>query len=234
MSKRIKDKFSRKREEAVIDSPLRPMNELQREYIDLIRKKDVVIATGLAGSSKTYIPTVMACDEYRAGNIDNIYITRPAVSNSKSLGFFGGDLTEKMSNWLGPVLSVMKERLGQGTLELAIKRGEIQFVPFEVIKGYSFNNCYVLLDEAEDITAEEAKKFITRIGRNCKAILSGDISQSELKQRSGLRKLVEMVKKYPDLSQSTGIVDFNSPSHIVRSNTCKSWIISFEKEDSDG
>ncbi len=227
----IKEKFMEERERKVNNSPLVPMNELQRQYISSIQEKQVIIATGLAGTSKTFIPTVIACDQYLLGEINQIYITRPAISNSKSLGFWAGDLQSKMSNWLGPVLTVMKDRLGSGTLEVAIKNGDIQFVPFEVIKGYSFNNAFVLCDEAEDITTEEAKKFVTRIGNNCTAVLAGDLSQSELKDKSGLKKLVELAKNNPHLEASAAWVDFNRPSDIVRSDTCREWILAFRRDE---
>lgn len=231
MARKPKEKFAVAREELIATRPLVPLNEIQKEYIDLIKRKNIVIATGLPGTSKTYIPTVMACDAYRQNSVDSIYITRPAVSNSKSLGFFGGDLVEKMSNWLGPVLTTMRERLGQGALEIAIKRRDIQFVPFEVIKGYSFKDCFVICDEAEDVSIDEAKKFITRIGSNCTAVLAGDIGQSELKERSGLRRLVDMIQRNPELEDCTGWVDFNRPSDIVRSETCKSWTMAFYREE---
>lgn len=231
--KQVKEKFQQEREEKIVTSPLRPMNHLQKEYIRLIREKDLVIATGLPGTSKTYIPTVMACDEYRAGKIESIYITRPAISNSKSLGYFGGDLVEKMSNWLGPVLMTMKERLGQGTLEIAIKRGDIAFIPFEVIKGYSLKNCFVICDEAEDISAEEAKKFVTRLAENCTAVLAGDLGQSELGERSGLRRLVELAQANPELEATTGWVDFNRPEEIVRSKLCRDWTMAFYRSENE-
>lgn len=229
--RKIKEKFLEERLEKINNNPLKPMNRKQEDYINLIEDMDMVIATGLAGSSKTYIPTVMACDDYMTGNVDTIYITRPAISNSKSLGYFGGDILEKMSNWLGPVLSVMKERLGPAMLEIGIKHGDIQFIPFEVIKGYSFNDCYVILDEGEDITVEEAKKFVTRLGRNCKTIIAGDISQSELGERSGLRKLIELYDEHPELKSRVGHVDFSSPSDIVRSDLCRNWILAFRKDN---
>lgn len=229
--KELKDKFLEERERKINNSPLVPMNELQKRYIESIRNKQVIIATGLAGTSKTYIPTVMACDRYLLGEIDHIYITRAAISNSKSLGFFSGDIIEKSKNWLGPVLKVMEDRLGQATLEIAIKRGDIIFVPFEVIKGYSFNNAFVLCDEAEDITVDEAKKFVTRIGENCTAVLSGDISQSELKDKSGLKKLVEIAQNNPQLEHTTAWIDFNRPSDIVRSDVCREWILAFRRDE---
>lgn len=227
----IKEKFMEERSNKINNSPLVPMNELQKQYMEMIEEKDIVISTGLAGTSKTYIPTVMACDKYLLGEINQIYITRPAISNSKSLGFMQGDLVTKMSNWLGPVLAVMKERLGAGTLEVGIKNGNIAFVPFEFIKGYSFSNAFVLCDEAEDINIEEAKKFVTRIGTNCTAVLAGDISQSELKDKSGLKKLIELVKTNPQLESSSAWVDFNRPSDIVRSDTCREWILAFRRDE---
>ena len=230
--KQVKEKFVEERATKRESEALKPQNPKQAEYMYSIQQKSLVIATGFAGTSKTYIPTVMACDAYRAGDIKQIYITRPATSNSKSLGAFGGDLVEKMSNWLGEVISVLRERLGQGTLELAIKRGEIEFIPFEVIKGRSLKDCFVILDEAEDCTQEEIKKFITRIGTNCTAVMAGDISQSELKERSGLRHVLGMLERNSDLMKTTGVIDFNATDDIVRSDICKDWIIAYNKEES--
>lgn len=229
--KQVREKFQHEREEKINTSPLRAMNPVQARYIKNIRDKSLVIATGLPGTSKTYIPTVMACDDYRVGNVEYIYITRPAVSNSKSLGFYSGDIVEKMSNWLGPVLAVMRDRLGQGALEVAIKRGDIVFIPFEVIKGYSLSNCYVICDEAEDINVAEAKKFVTRLGNNCTAILAGDLGQSELGDKSGLKRLVELATSNPELEKSTGWVDFDRPSDIVRSDACRDWTMAFYRDE---
>jgi len=229
--KEIKDKFLEERERKINNAPLVPMNELQKQYIQHIKEKNIIISTGFAGTSKTFIPTVMACDQYLLGEIDHIYITRPAISNSKSLGFMQGDLVTKMSNWLGPILTIMKDRLGVGVLETGIKNGNITFVPFEFIKGYSFSNAFILCDEAEDITVDEAKKFVTRIGANSTAVLAGDITQSELKERSGLRKLIELVESNPQLESSTAWVDFNRPSDIVRSDTCREWILAFRRDE---
>ena len=222
----IKEKFMDERVGTV--QKLVPLNEKQRDYIYKINTKAMVIATGFAGTSKTYIPTVMACEAYRSGAVKKIVFTRPNVSNSKSLGMFKGDLIEKMSQWLMPVIGILRENLGENVLEIALKRGDIEFVPLEVIKGYSASDCYFICDEAEDLSADEAKKVVTRQGKNCKMILCGDVSQSELKERSGLKVLTEMVKKYPHLD--VGLVDFNNINDIVRSKQCKEWIIAFNKE----
>lgn len=225
--KQINPKFKREREQNT--QPLKPWNEKQKEYIYSINCNPLTIATGFAGSSKTYIPTVIACDMLKDGLIDQIVLTRPNVSSSKSLGYFGGSLEEKMSNWLGPVLNTLYERLGRGDVAYLIEKGDIQFVPLEVIKGYSFNRCFILCDEAEDLTREEFKKVITRLGKESKMVLAGDITQSDLKQDSGLKLGLDMAKKYPDLN--CGYVDFNHPDDIVRSDTVRKWILKFNKEE---
>lgn len=232
--KQVKEKFKQDRENRVNSNPLVPMNNLQKEYIKQIYDKSLVIATGYAGTSKTYIPTVIACDMLQLGQIDQIYLSRPNISNSKSLGYFSGDVVEKLSVWMGPVLSTMKDRLGHETLNIYIKRGDIQFIPVEVIKGFSFRSGqFVLIDEAEDLSVDEAKKAVTRCGGG-KMVLCGDILQSELKEKSGLRWLAEMVHKYPELQSHTGIIDFNRASDIVRSRECKEWILAMRKEGEMG
>lgn len=227
--KQVAPKFQEAREESVKTNPLVPLNDKQRDYMHKIESLDMVIATGWAGTSKTYIPTVMACDWLRTGKIKKIVFTRPNISNSKSLGMFKGDLIEKMSQWLMPVINILRERLGEGSLEVALKRGDIEFVPMEVVKGYSAQDCVFLCDEAEDLTVDEAKKLVTRQGKNCKLILAGDISQSELKEKSGLKHLINMVEKYPTLN--VGVVDFNNINDIVRSDQAKQWVIAFNKEE---
>jgi phosphate starvation-inducible PhoH-like protein len=224
-----KPKFAEARIEEIKQNALVPMNEKQRDYMRMVENMDMVIATGYAGTSKTYIPTVMACDWFRCGRIKKIVFTRPNISNSRSLGMFKGDLIEKMSQWLMPVISILRERIGDGALEIALKRGDIEFVPMEVLKGYSAQDCVFIVDEAEDLTIEEAKKVVTRQGKNCKMILAGDVSQSELKEKSGLKKLIEMIDKYPTLN--VGVVDFNNINDIVRSDQCKNWIIAWTKEE---
>ncbi len=225
--KTVKDKFMEERKERINSAPLVALNEKQKDYIDLLNTKPVVLATGYAGTSKSYIPCVMACDLYLTGKIDKIVFTRPAISNSKSLGYYGGDLVMKMTNWLSSVLPILKDRLGDGVLEIAIKNGDIAFLPLEVLKGYSANNCFFIVEEAEDITILEAKKIITRIGKNTTMCLAGDVGQSELGERSGLKWLMQVANENPILD--IGVVDFNNKNDIVRSDSCKNWIIAIER-----
>jgi phosphate starvation-inducible PhoH-like protein len=223
----VKDKFMEQRKERINSQPLVALNEKQKQYIEYINTKPVILSTGYPGTSKSHIPAVMACDWYLTGKIDKIVFTRPAISNSKSLGYYGGDLVSKMLNWLSSVTPVLRERLGDGVFECAIKNGDISFIPLEVIKGYSANNCMFICEEAEDITREEAKKIITRVGKNSTMVLSGDLSQSELGERSGLKWLMDIAQANPILD--LGVVDFCNKSDIVRSESCKNWIIAIEK-----
>jgi phosphate starvation-inducible PhoH-like protein len=229
--KHIKEKFAEQREDSINAKPIKPWNGKQKYYIELLNDPDIptILCTGYAGTSKTFLPTALAADALRLGKIKKIVFSRPNISNSKSLGYFGGSLIEKASNWLLPVLDILNERLGRNIVELYIKTGEITFVPLEVIKGYSANDCVFIIDEAEDLTKDEAKKVITRQGSNCKMVLCGDISQSELKEGSGLKYLTEMSRKYDNLV--LGLVDFNEVSDIVRSDAVKQWIIAFKKEE---
>lgn len=223
----VKPKFKVVRESAI--TPLVPMNSLQAEYINLINNRKLVIATGLPGTSKTFIPTMIACDMWRKGEISKIYLTRPNISNSKSLGYFSGSVVEKMSHWLMPVLDTMNRRLGKGVVEIGIKNGDIAFLPLETIKGNSFgSDTFVICDEAEDLSVKEISVLVARQG-GCKMVLAGDIEQSDIGPGSGLGYIRDVLEHSPELEKFAGFVDFNSPSHIVRSSECRAWILALRR-----
>ena len=227
----IKDKFLEEREESIKAKPLVPMNAKQREYIRLLNEKSCVIATGFAGSSKTYIPTVMAADLLKTGKINKIIVTRPAVSSSKSVGYFKGSDVEKMSVWLNSVIPVFKERLGAAGLEIALAAKNIEFVPLEVIKGMSINDAWVLAEESSDLTKDEVVKLITRMGRNSKLVLSGDIRQAELKGDLGLKWVADFVNRHRNLQENFGFVDFGDVNDIVRSDAVKQFIVALVRDE---
>lgn len=223
----IKPKFLEERKEK---PKLVPMTDKQAEYMRLIETKKCVIATGLAGTSKTYIPTVIASDMWLKGEIEHIILVRPARSNSPSLGFFGGNAVEKMSLWLMPILDTLNQRLTKNVVLEAIKDGGIECLPLETIKGRSFGaDTFVIIDEASDLTIEEMKSLLTRQGGG-KMILCGDIEQSALSERSGLMFAHNLTERHPHLEKCVGFVDFNSYDDIVRSVECRKWIEVFHKE----
>ena len=227
----IKDKFLEEREESIKAKPLVPMNAKQREYIRLLQEKSVVIATGYAGSSKTYIPTVMAADLLKTGKINKIIVTRPAVSSSKSVGYFKGSDVEKMSVWLNSVIPIFKERLGAAGLDIALAAKNIEFVPLEVIKGMSINDAWVLAEESSDLTKDEVIKLITRMGRNSKLVLSGDVRQAELKGDLGLKWVADFVNRHRNLQENFGFVDFGDVNDIVRSDAVKQFIVALVRDE---
>jgi phosphate starvation-inducible PhoH-like protein len=225
----IKDKFQDIRREQVAAQAITPLNDRQAEYMNAIRTKDLVIATGYAGTSKTFVATCMAADAFRLNECKRIVLARPAVSNSQSLGFFSGDANEKMTNWLMPMLSVLYKRLGKAVVDIAIMEGNIVLQPLETIKGMSFGkDTWVIADEVQDCEIEEIKSIATRSG-GCKMILCGDIRQSALAGDSGLRIFADIVANNHRLQESVALIDFDEHEHIVRSRLCRELIIAFDK-----
>ena len=225
----IKEKFLEKRKQEIESKPIVPLNERQAEYFRAIKEKDIIIATGYAGTLKTFIATCLAADAWRLGQCNKIVLTRPSVSDSKSLGYYGGDKNQKVLNWVMPMISVLYQRMGRDVVDEAIEAGNIQLQPLETIKGMSYGkNTWVIADEVQDCTIQEIKSIVTRAG-GCKMILCGDVRQSALQGNSGLRIFSSIISENPHLLNTIGRIDFDSHEHIVRSKSCKDLIIAFDK-----
>ena len=207
--------------------PIVPLNNTQGLYKMALEHSTQVIALGPSGTGKTWMPVVHACNLYLKKKAKKIIITRPAVSVGKSLGSLPGDISEKFEPWLGPILTTMKDVLGAGRLETAVRNGNIVYAPLEYMRGASYDDTYVIMDEAQNLTIEEAKMFLTRQGENCKLVLCGDIKQSDLKVQSGLSKAIHLAKKY---NMDVSIIEF-SVDDIVRSPACKAWVEAFYEEN---
>lgn len=204
-----------------------PRNTAQGEYIKALKEAQQVIVLGPAGTGKTYVAATFAAALYNSKSIDKIILTRPNVAAGRSIGFFPGTLEEKMAPWLAPVVDVLNQHLTKAVVELGMKNGNIEIVPFETMRGRSFENAFVLLDEAQNTTAHEMKMFLTRIGENTRVVMNGDVMQSDLNETSGLRKAIHMAKKY---ALPVPVVEFQV-SDIVRSDLCKAWIEAFIHEE---
>lgn len=225
----IKDKFKEQREAALASKPIYPLNDRQREYFEAIRTKDLIVATGYAGTSKTFVATSLAADAFYKGECNKIVLARPAVSNSQSLGFFAGDANTKMAIWLMPLLSVLYQRLGRTVVDLAILEGNIQLQPLETIKGMSYGKgTWVIADEVEDCTIAEVKSIVTRNG-GAKMILCGDVLQSALNEESGLAIFADILYNSDALQEYAALIEFDSYDHIVRGKLCKNLIVAFDK-----
>lgn len=204
-----------------------PMNDNQKSYINALKNHKQVIVVGPSGTGKTFCAATHAANLYLTKAIQKIIITRPAVSVGKSLGALPGTLEEKFGPWLSPVLSVLEEQLGKGVVETGIKNGNIVMAPLEYMRGSSFKNSFVLLDEGQNLDIAQFKMLVTRIGENCTLVINGDIKQSDIKEQSGLSKAIHLVKKY---GMDAAIVEFGIED-IVRSDICKAWIQAFYEEN---
>jgi phosphate starvation-inducible PhoH-like protein len=165
-----------------------------------------------------------AADLYRNRSIEKIIITRPNVPCGRSLGFFPGSLEEKFAPWAFPITDAIRDRLGPAVYDVAVKNGDIEVVPFEVMRGRSWKRSFILLDEAQNTTIAEIKMFLTRIGEDCLTVVNGDIMQCDLENDSGLRKAIDLVRQR---NLPVPIVEF-SLEDIVRSGVCAMWVRAFE------
>lgn len=203
-----------------------PMNDRQAEYIEALSTANQIIVFGPSGTGKTYVVSSYAASLYHTKDVNKIVITRPHVSVGKDLGYLKGDLEEKTKPWAMPVIDVLEEQLGKGVVETGIKNGNIEMAPLALMRGRSFNNAFVICDEAQNITFHELKMLLTRVGKNTKLVLNGDIMQSDLKEADGLSKVIHLVKKH---MLPVPIVEF-SVDDIVRSDMTKMWVEVFVKE----
>lgn len=209
--------------------PLEPLNQIQSEYIQAIKSSPITFATGYPGTSKTYIPTRLASLWLKQSAVSQLIIMRPAVSASKSIGFAKGTHEEKMRNWLRPVLGALQEEFSHGQLSYMLKE-EIQcidFVPLENVKGNSWKDAFIIVDEAEDCTLAELKSIVTRVGKNSTLVLCGDIAQCDLKDGSGLSQFLNLREQSPRLKRVIQHIDFNEFEDIVRSDVCKEIVMGF-------
>lgn len=206
--------------------PIQPLTERQGDYIAALHSSDQIIVMGPAGTGKTFIAGTHAADALRSRRIRRIIITRPNVPSGRSLGFFPGDLNEKFAPWVAPLTDVLSDRMGRGAFDVALKGGNIDVIPFEVMRGRSWNDALIILDEAQNTTPQEMKLFLTRIGSDSQVIINGDVEQTDLKETSGLRKIIHMVKKY---SMPVPIIEFTMDD-IVRSDICAQWVRAFHQE----
>ena len=204
--------------------PIKALNPAQADYLDALRSSPQVVVLGPAGTGKTWIAATHAADLYRKRRVAKIILTRPNVPCGRSLGFFPGSLEDKFAPWAAPIVDAIKERMGAANFDIAVKKGDIEMVPFEVMRGRSWKNAFVLLDEAQNTTPEEIKMFLTRIGEDCTVVVNGDVSQCDLPAASGLRAALDLIAKY-DLP--VPVIAF-SLADIVRSGICAMWVRAFE------
>ncbi|KRG15552.1 PhoH family protein [Lederbergia galactosidilytica] len=200
----------------------------QREYIDSIRKNDLVFGIGPAGTGKTYLAVVMAVNALKKNHVNKIILTRPAIEAGESLGFLPGDLKEKVDPYLRPLYDALNDVLGAEHTQRLIDRGTIEIAPLAYMRGRTLDDAFVILDEAQNTTQAQMKMFLTRLGFESKMVITGDSSQVDLPKgvTSGLMAAEIILKDVKGIS----FIHLNQ-SDVVRHPLVSQIIQAYERND---
>ncbi len=205
---------------------IKAKTKTQLEYVKAMSEFDICFAIGPAGTGKTYLAVAFAISQLKKGIVKKIVLARPAVEAGESLGFLPGDLKEKIDPYLRPLYDALEDMLPSEQLKNYIEKNIIEIVPLAYMRGRTLNNSYIILDEAQNSTNIQMKMFLTRIGPNSKAIITGDITQIDLprKTESGLI-LVRDILHHVD---GVGFIYFKK-ADVVRHKLVKDIIHAYEK-----
>lgn len=198
-----------------------PLNTVQQLYLESIQDNTITFGIGSAGTGKTFLAASYAAKELFYKRVHRVVLTRPNVEVGRGLGFLPGELEEKYMPYLAPFESTFVKCLGKGFYEYALKDKSIEPAPLGFLRGATFENCIVLIDEAQNMTKTEFKMLLSRIGRNCKVVISGDPEQADIKD-SGLDDAVYRLRNIEEV----GVVKFEH-GDIVRSKMCKEVILAY-------
>ncbi len=181
---------------------IKPRTPNQAQYIANILDHDITFGIGPAGTGKTYLAVAAAVDALERQEIRRILLTRPAVEAGEKLGFLPGDLSQKVDPYLRPLYDALFEMLGFERVEKLMERNIIEVAPLAYMRGRTLNDAFIILDESQNTTIEQMKMFLTRIGFNSKAVITGDITQVDLprNQKSGLRHAIEVLSPVDEIS----------------------------------
>lgn len=210
--------------------PIRPKTIGQKKYVDMIRNNGVVFGIGPAGTGKTYLAMAMAIEAFKNKEVNRIILTRPAVEAGESLGFLPGDLQEKIDPYLRPLYDALYEIMGPETYQKLMERGQIEVAPLAYMRGRTLDNSFIILDEAQNTTAEQMKMFLTRMGYGSKAIITGDITQLDLPRgkKSGLVTIRKILKGIEGIK----FIELDS-SDVVRHPLVQRIIEAYDKYDQE-
>lgn len=181
---------------------VKPRNANQQSYVQNIITNDISFGVGVAGTGKTFLAVACAVDALERQEVRRILLTRPAVEAGEKLGFLPGDLSQKIDPYLRPLYDALFEMLGFERVEKLIERNVIEIAPLAYMRGRTLNDAFIILDESQNTTVEQMKMFLTRIGFNSRAVITGDITQVDLPrhQSSGLRHAIEVLQDINGIS----------------------------------
>ncbi len=204
---------------------IKPRTPNQAQYIANILDHDITFGIGPAGTGKTYLAVAAAVDALERQEVRRIMLTRPAVEAGEKLGFLPGDLSQKVDPYLRPLYDALFEMLGFEKVEKLIERNVIEVAPLAYMRGRTLNDAFIILDESQNTTIEQMKMFLTRIGFNSKAVVTGDITQVDLPRgsKSGLKHAIEVLSDVDDLS-----FNFFHSEDVVRHPVVAKVVIAYE------
>ena len=206
--------------------PIKAKTIGQKKYIETIKNNTVILGTGPAGTGKTFLAVAMAVEALRAKSVTRIILTRPAVEAGERLGFLPGDLQSKIDPYLRPLYDALFEMLGAENFAKHMERGTIEIAPLAYMRGRTLDDSFIILDEAQNTTPEQMKMFLTRLGFNSKAVVTGDLSQTDLPfgKKSGLSIATKVLAGIEGIS----IFEFTDRD-VVRHRLVRKIIGAYEK-----
>lgn len=211
--------------------PIKPKTLGQKKYVGNIRDNTITFGVGPAGTGKTYLAVAMAVRAFRAHEVNRIILTRPAVEAGEKLGFLPGDLQNKVDPYLRPLYDALFDMMGAENYQRYLEKGSIEVAPLAYMRGRTLDDSFIILDEAQNTTPEQMKMFLTRLGFNSKAVITGDITQIDLpdSKKSGLVEATKILRNVEDI----GIVYFNEKD-VVRHRLVQDIIKAYEKYYEEG
>lgn len=224
MGRKRNPKFEQERQEKA--QPIVAKTNSQKLYLAALQRKILIVGTGSAGTGKTFVAASHAANRLVKGEIDSVVLSRPYVAMGRSSGFFPGTVHEKLEPYLKPMLNVFKNRLGDNDYESRLRQGRIAIQPMEAIRGMSFEDCALIIDEAQNTTKEEMKSIVTRIGENCQLILCGDPAQTDIKGENGLDFITRIIFEHN--VHGADVVEFG-PDDVVRSGITAQFVKIFDE-----
>lgn len=206
--------------------PVKPKTVGQRHYVDAIKKNTITIGVGPAGTGKTYLAVACAVSAFRAKEVNRIILTRPAVEAGEKLGFLPGDLQQKVDPYLRPLYDALFEMLGAENFQKCQERGDIEVAPLAYMRGRTLDDSFIILDEAQNTSGEQMKMFLTRLGFNSKAVVTGDVTQIDLPdgKRSGLKEAVKVLRGIDDIH-----IHYLTGKDVVRHRLVQEIIKAYER-----